>query len=91
MKGNIHPYLIARFMAVQAAFMHPGFRFPNTLRNTESVDNAPASKRNGWQDIFKKDDDDDEGEGGGGTIKGHRGKNSARAAAMKRLTRGGGR
>lgn len=87
MSISIHPYLIARFKAVQAAFMQPGFRVPVMASEQAMPVSSPA---NNWKSLL--DDEDDEGGGGGGTIRGNRGKNAAHAkAAMRKLTRGGGR
>lgn len=86
MKTNIHPYLIARFIAVQSAFLQPGFRFSSVNRNSQPI---AAAKGNNWDKA--KDEDEDDSGGGGGTIRGNRGKNAVHAAAMKRLTRGGRR
>ena len=90
MKTSIHPYLIARFMAVQAAFLQPRFHFRvATRKGAESA--PPPALGNNWDTILKRDEDDEDG-GGGGTIRGNRGKNAVHAAAaLKRLTRGGRR
>ncbi len=103
---SIHPYLIARFKAVQAAFMYPGSRPPamampnwGDLLNDEDTDSgsgsgsASSNKSNNWKKLLDEDYNDDDGEGGGGgTIRGNRGKNAQHAkAAMRKLTRAGGR
>lgn len=86
MSISIHPYLIARLRAVQAAFMQPGFQVP-----TIAFENSSTTTPNDWKKLLN-DDDEGDGGGGGGTIKGNRGKNAEHAkAAMRRLTRAGGR
>lgn len=75
-------------MAIQAAFLQPGFNRLASSRNTMPIATAATdpAKKNSWD---KAREDDEEGDGGGGTIKGNRGKNAVHAANMKRLTRGG--
>lgn len=87
MTTQIHPYLLARLIAVQEAFNHPGFRPISAANFKTPVATAPKSGNN-WKEIIKEEDDDKGGEGGGGTMKGNRGKNAVNAAAsMKKLSR----
>ena len=86
MSIKIHPYLLARLIAVQEAFSHPGFR---PVMATTSTPVPPSKQGNNWKDLLKDEEDDgDEGVGGRGTMKGHRGKNAAHAkASMRKLSR----
>lgn len=90
MSTSIHPYLIARLLAVQEAFGQPGFR-PMMANNMPTHAIAPPKRQNNnWKEILKDEDEDDKGgdQGGGGTMKGHRGKNAEHAKqAMRKLTR----
>lgn len=80
---KINPYLIARFMAVQEAFLQPGLRPAMAMANT-----VPAAKKQGsWKDLLPSDDDEGDGGGGGGTQRGLRGKNSEFAKAVARVRR----
>lgn len=87
MSTTIHPYLIARFMAVQEAFGQPGFR--PIMATNMAAPVAPPKKSNNWKEVLKDEDKGDEGEGGGGgTMKGLRGKQAEYAKqAMRKLTR----
>ena len=86
MSIQIHPYLLARLVAVQAAFNQPGYKMalpvaPHTSKQT-------ARKGNDWGAILKKEEEDKDGEGGGGSMKGLRGKQAEYAkAAMRKLSR----
>ncbi len=87
-KTRIHPYLVARFRAVQMAFQQLGMRHamavPYSSAPKANFDNPAPAKH--WRDILKEDDEDGKGGGGGGTIRGLRGKDTERAkAAMRRL------
>ncbi|HSX20787.1 MAG TPA: hypothetical protein VLG38_06685 [Gammaproteobacteria bacterium] len=85
MNTTIHPYLLARLIAVQQAFNRPVGR--PSMSAAARVPIA-AKKGNNWQDILKEEDEDGEQGGGRGTMRGHRGKNAEHAkAAMRRLTR----
>lgn len=82
MNISIHPYLIARFIAVQQAFMANGITAPRPL--------SPKPTSNNGNGSLNGDDDDEGSGGGGGTIRGNRGKNAVHAAkeAMRKLSRG---
>lgn len=85
MTTQLHPYLLARLIAVQEAFNYPGFR-PVMAANFNTPVAAPKH-RNKWNEIANEEDEGDQS-GGGGTIKGNRGKNAVNAAAaMKKLSR----
>lgn len=87
MTTQIHPYLLARLIAVQEAFNHPGFR-PNLAANFNAPVASAPKQGNNWKEIIKEEDDKGEQGGGGGTMKGNRGKNAVNAAAaMKKLSR----
>lgn len=87
MTTQIHPYLLARLIAVQEAFNHPGFR-PAMAGNFNNPVAAAPKQGNKWNEIIKEEDKGDESGGGGGTMKGNRGKNAVNAAAaMKKLSR----
>jgi hypothetical protein len=89
MSITIHPYLIARFKAVQAAFMQPGFRVPAMAFETTTVVPTPPQPNN-WKKLLGEDEEGEGDGGGGGTIRGNRGKNAEHAkAAMRKLTRAG--
>ncbi len=88
---DINPYLIARLLAVQAAFSQNGPRYvPRTSYNSNPSEDQLMKA--GFK-MSKRNEDNDEGEsdgGGGGTARGYRGKNSALAKAkeaMRRMTR----
>lgn len=82
---KINPYLVARFMAVQEAFLQPGLRPAMAMANPGTV----APKKGSWKDLLSGDgdDEDEEGGGGGGTQRGHRGKNSEYAKAVAKVRR----
>lgn len=87
MSIQIHPYLLARLIAVQEAFSRPGFGFRPAMATNSSVPAPNKPQGNNWKEILKDGDDDEQG-GGRGTMRGHRGKNAAYAkAAMRKLTR----
>ncbi len=89
MSIQIHPYLLARLIAVQEAFGQTnysgGFR-------PQKVAPAPQETKRGnnWKAVIKEDEEGKDGKGGegGGTIKGLRGNQVEQAkAAMRRLGR----
>lgn len=86
MSIQIHPYLLARLIAVQEAFKNPGYR---PVVPKSAIAAAPKKAGNNWDAIIKKEDEGDKGEGGsGGTMKGYRGKQAEYAkAAMRKLAR----
>lgn len=79
---KINPYLIARFLAVQEAFLQPGLRPAIAMAGA-----IPAPKKGSWKDLLPPDDEDDGQGGGGGTQRGLRGKNSEYAKAMAKVRR----
>lgn len=88
MSAKIHPYLLARLVAVQEAFSQPGFRPVLATTNAGATSAAPKAQGNNWKELLKEEEEES-GEGGGrGTMRGHRGKNAENAkAAMRKLTR----
>lgn len=88
MSIQIHPYLLARLVAVQAAFNQPGYKMSLAVPPPSSVS---TRKGNNWGAILaeEKKDEGSTGEGeGGGSMKGLRGKQAEYAkAAMRKLGR----
>lgn len=85
MSIQIHPYLLARLVAAQEAFNHPGYR---PVVNKKAPAPVPHIPRNNWDAVIKEAASDEDGEGGGGTMKGFRGKQSVNAKnAMRKLAR----
>lgn len=86
---TIHPYLLARLIAVQQAFNQPGFKPVFTMPSAIPVPAAPAKKGNSWKDVVKEEEGGDDGQGGGrGSMRGLRGKNAENAKqSMRKLSR----
>jgi hypothetical protein len=90
---SIHPYLLARLYAVQAAFEQPGFRSAPLAATTNGNPKPMANSSSIWDDLLKGKEEEEkdgsgggtEGDSGGGTMKGLRGKNHIQA--MRRLGR----
>lgn len=88
MSIKIHPYLLARLIAVQEAFGQPRRMAYAMAMNAPAPTPTPKKAGNNWGAVIKDEDDGQGGSGGRGTMRGHRGKNAAHAkAAMRKLTR----
>lgn len=90
MSIKIHPYLLARLIAVQEAFGQPRRMAYAMAMNQGSTASTPTPKKagNNWGAVIKDADEGEGGSGGRGTMRGHRGKNAVHAkAAMRKLTR----
>lgn len=79
MGTKIHPYLLARLLSVQEAFNKIEFHL-SMLKKDVSAESPPTTTN-------VETDSSSGGGGGGGTARGLRGKNSALANAMRKLTR----
>ncbi len=84
MSIQIHPYLLARLIAVQEAFRNPGYR-PYGAKSSAAA--TPKRAGNNWDAIIQ-DEDEEQQSGGRGTARGLRGKQAELAKArMRKLAR----